>query len=383
MAVQYLSSHQLKRLKEHKYSAQGTSVCEPWMQVFWRWLVEQIPKTWAPNTITLVGLLINILTTLILMFYSPDGKQESPRWAYLLCAVGLFIYQSLDAIDGKQARRTNSNTPLGELFDHGCDALSTVFVMTGCCVALKLGQEPYIFLFEIVVSELCFYMAHWQTYVTGTMKFGLIDVTEGQFTVILIYLFCAIYPAFFDFTLPVLGVPFRYLAVIGSVIPSAIFMVNTTQVILQGGVGKNKSTVAGSSTIFPVVPIGLTLLLQIVIANKSAVFLDHPCLYLVAFGVVTAKVTILVVVATMTRSEMALIDSCFIGPFMLFLNQYFNVLIPEYFLLSVVCVINTYDLLKYSTVVCQEICAYLNIYCFDITSKRAEKEPSSSNGKNQ
>ena len=43
-------------------------------------------------------------------------------------------------------------------------------------------------------------------------------------------------------------------------------------------------------------------------------------------------------VATMTRSEITLIDSWFIGPLMLFLNQYFNVLIPEYFLLSVVCV---------------------------------------------
>ena len=50
---------------------------------------------------------------------------QAPLWAYLLCAVGLFIYQSLDAIDGKQARRTNSSTPLGELFDHGCDSLST------------------------------------------------------------------------------------------------------------------------------------------------------------------------------------------------------------------------------------------------------------------
>ena len=50
---------------------------------------------------------------------------KAPLWAYLLCAVGLFIYQSLDAIDGKQARRTNSSSPLGELFDHGCDSLST------------------------------------------------------------------------------------------------------------------------------------------------------------------------------------------------------------------------------------------------------------------
>lgn len=50
---------------------------------------------------------------------------QAPTWAYLACAIGLFIYQSLDAIDGKQARRTNSSTPLGELFDHGCDSLST------------------------------------------------------------------------------------------------------------------------------------------------------------------------------------------------------------------------------------------------------------------
>lgn len=50
---------------------------------------------------------------------------QAPRWAFLLCAIGLFIYQSLDAIDGKQARRTDSSSPLGELFDHGCDSIST------------------------------------------------------------------------------------------------------------------------------------------------------------------------------------------------------------------------------------------------------------------
>ena len=50
---------------------------------------------------------------------------QLPGWAFLLAGVGLFIYQSLDAIDGKQARRTGSATPLGELFDHGCDSVSS------------------------------------------------------------------------------------------------------------------------------------------------------------------------------------------------------------------------------------------------------------------
>ena len=50
---------------------------------------------------------------------------QVPAWASVLCALGLFLYQSLDAIDGKQARRTHSSSPLGELFDHGCDSIST------------------------------------------------------------------------------------------------------------------------------------------------------------------------------------------------------------------------------------------------------------------
>jgi phosphatidylglycerophosphate synthase len=40
-------------------------------------------------------------------------------YCFFSFGVGLFIYQSLDAIDGKQARRTQTSGPLGELFDHG------------------------------------------------------------------------------------------------------------------------------------------------------------------------------------------------------------------------------------------------------------------------
>jgi phosphatidylglycerophosphate synthase len=43
--------------------------------------------------------------------------------------------QTFDAVDGKQARRTNSSSPLGELFDHGCDALA-------CAVRLFTNFSP-------------------------------------------------------------------------------------------------------------------------------------------------------------------------------------------------------------------------------------------------
>ncbi|KAH3891055.1 choline/ethanolaminephosphotransferase 1-like isoform X1 [Dreissena polymorpha] len=369
MSGELLTTKQIKALKEHKYSAQGSSLCEPVMQIFWKWLVEQIPRTWSPNMITLIGLLMNVVSSAVLMLYNPDGLHESPRWVYVMCASGLFIYQSLDAIDGKQARRTQSNTPLGELFDHGCDSLSTVFVMVGCCISLKLGQEPMVLLFEICASELCFYMAHWQTYVTGTLKFGMIDVTEGQFTVIFIYTICAISPGFFDNTLPVVGVPLRYLCALGSWLPSMYFIFKTSQLILQGGVGKNKSTVAGSSTIFPVLPIGLLLALQVIIANKTSVYVDQPCLYLLSFGFVYSKITNSLVVAHMTKSEMHLLDWSLLGPMMLFMNQYFNSKFNEYILLWIVFIYSLQNWLTYNYNVCREICAHLNIYCFNITEK--------------
>lgn len=38
-----------------------------------------------------------------------------------------------------------------------------------------------------------FYCAHWQTYVSGTLRFGKIDVTEAQYTIIAIQLTSAIF----------------------------------------------------------------------------------------------------------------------------------------------------------------------------------------------
>ena len=62
-----LSGAQLKRLSEHKYSVTNVSLLDPILQPWWGWLVSKVPLWFAPNLITIVGLIINILTTLILI----------------------------------------------------------------------------------------------------------------------------------------------------------------------------------------------------------------------------------------------------------------------------------------------------------------------------
>lgn len=84
--------------------------------------------------------------------HSPEGTSPPPRWTCLLCAFGLFVYQSLDSIDGKQARRTNTSSPLGELFDHGCDSISTVFVALSACVSCQLGHYPNWLFFQVCAN---------------------------------------------------------------------------------------------------------------------------------------------------------------------------------------------------------------------------------------
>ncbi len=39
----------------------------------------------------------------------------------------------------------------------------------------------------VFLAMSAFYTAHWQTYVTGTLKFGTIDVTEAQVAIVIVH----------------------------------------------------------------------------------------------------------------------------------------------------------------------------------------------------
>ncbi|XP_027011017.1 choline/ethanolaminephosphotransferase 1a [Tachysurus fulvidraco] len=364
-----LSRQQLKRLEEHRYSSEGKSLMEPLMQPFWCWLVGRVPLWVAPNLITIIGLALNITTTLILAYHCPTATEQAPTWAYLSCALGLFIYQSLDAIDGKQARRTNSSTPLGELFDHGCDSLSTVFVILGTCIAVQMGTNPDWMFFCCFVGVFMFYCAHWQTYVSGTLRFGIIDVTEVQMFIILVYLLAAVGGSvFWQSVIPVLNIQMKMIPAFLTFLGAIFSCTNYFPVIFTGGRGKNGSTIAGTSVLSPAFHITLVLVLAVLVYKTSAeqLFEKNPCLFVLVFGFGSAKLTNRLVVAHMTKCEMQRSDSAFIAPLLLVINQYFNSFISEHFLLWGALVFSACDLVCYCTGVCEQIATHLNISVFSL-----------------
>jgi hypothetical protein len=44
-----------------------------------------------------------VLNFLTVMWYNPGMDTDCPPWVYASCAIGMFLYQTFDAVDGMQA----------------------------------------------------------------------------------------------------------------------------------------------------------------------------------------------------------------------------------------------------------------------------------------
>jgi len=74
-------------------------------------LVEWLPETLAPNSITLIGLAVPVCAYTIGHYYSPTFScDEVPQWVYLLNAMSLLFYQTMDNMDGKQVAGSFTST---------------------------------------------------------------------------------------------------------------------------------------------------------------------------------------------------------------------------------------------------------------------------------
>ena len=106
--------------------------------------------------ITLTGTVGTWMAVIVFLCYDTSCREVLPLWTYFFMGFAVFMYQTLDAVDGKQARRTGTSGPLGQLFDHGCDAMATpilsLFFMQGMMLGDQ-GERDLTCLFFVFISS--------------------------------------------------------------------------------------------------------------------------------------------------------------------------------------------------------------------------------------
>ncbi|KAH7833412.1 hypothetical protein Vadar_006127 [Vaccinium darrowii] len=188
----YIGAHGISALQRYKYSGVDHSyVAKYVLQPFWSRFVNIFPLWMPPNMITLTGFIFLVISALLSYIYSPQLDTPPPRWVNFAHGLLLFLYQTFDAVDGKQARRTNSSSPLGELFDHGCDALACAFEALAFANTAMCGGRLTFWYW--VISAVPFYLATWEHYFTNTLILPAVNgPTEGLMLIYLVHFFTAI-----------------------------------------------------------------------------------------------------------------------------------------------------------------------------------------------
>ncbi|KAK6949398.1 hypothetical protein Daesc_009473 [Daldinia eschscholtzii] len=175
-----ISDDALIHLKSYKYSAVDKSPISNYiLRPYWNAFVELLPLWLAPNMVTLIGFMFILVNIALLVIFMPDLVGPGPSWLYFSFAFGLFMYQTMDNVDGKQARRTGTSSGLGELFDHGIDSLNCTLGSLLETGAMALGTSK-----SGVFTALCpclpMFFSTWETYHTHTLYLGYFNgPTEG------------------------------------------------------------------------------------------------------------------------------------------------------------------------------------------------------------
>ncbi|KPM40443.1 hypothetical protein AK830_g6088 [Neonectria ditissima] len=172
----YVRQRELPALREYKYSSVDRSLLSKYVlkPFYTHVVIKCFPMSMAPNLITLTGFSFVIANFLTMLWYNPTLDQDCPPWVYYSWALGLFLYQTFDAVDGSQARRTGQSGPLGELFDHGVDALNTSLEVLIFAASQNMGQSWYTV--ATLFASLCtFYVQTWETYHTKTLTLGVVN----------------------------------------------------------------------------------------------------------------------------------------------------------------------------------------------------------------
>lgn len=387
----YIGGHGIKALNNYKYSGVDHSyVAKYVLQPFWAKFVTFFPLWMPPNMITLMGFMFLSLSAVLGYIYSPHLDTAPPRWVNFAHGLLLFLYQTFDAVDGKQARRTNSSSPLGELFDHGCDALACALEALAFASTAMCGRNAFWFW---VISAVPFYFATWEHYFTNTLILPAVNgPTEGLMLIYVAHIFTSIvgsewWAQDFGKSIPLLswvpvingirtsGVVLLFM-ILFAVIPTLTSNVQNVYKVVQSRKG---SMLKALAMLIPFcVLLGVVILWDLM--SPSNLMGNYPHMVVMGTGLAFGFLVGRMILSHLCDEPKGLKTSMCVSLFYLplaianTLTARLNDGIPwidEKWVLLGFCVYTAALYMHFATSVIHEITSALGIYCFRITKKEA------------
>ncbi|XP_028034335.1 ethanolaminephosphotransferase 1 [Bombyx mandarina] len=382
--VRFLSEDKLKGFEKYKYNSVDTSVLSNYvMHPFWNWCVQFCPVWVAPNLLTFMGFLLTVLNFLLFSyydygFYALTGdnatKGRIPPWVWAASAVNLFVAYTLDGIDGKQARRTGTSGPLGELFDHGLDSYSAVLIPT--CLYSIFGRDevsPLRFFFVIWNIFINFYLTHWEKYNTGVMflPWGYDFTMLGSCVLLLVT--SATGPEAWHVPLPgglTPGIVFEFVLYFSAIITSQTVILWNIYKSYRDGTGKMRSF---TEAIRPLVPLVAFLALSTAWAvySPNNIIELGPRLFYVLTGTIFSNINCRLIVSQMSDTRCEALNELLV-PYAAVVAVALCRPVSastELMMLAGLCVASSLAHIYYGTKVVQEMCEHFKIECFHIKPK--------------
>jgi len=379
MNNKYILKEYKENVVNYKYKGIDNSIYYRYiMSPFCEYITSYFPKWLAPNLITTFDFFLNFLYFSIIIYYTKfELNKEVPSWVCFYTIILYNIYMVLDNCDGKQAKRTNSGSPLGLIFDHGVDSCVTFFITIAICHLCYL-QNWYNCLFLWFTITSTFYLNTWEEYITGVLNLPIIHgVSEGTFIIDLIFIISGLYGKnFYSYQLTFINKKlfvsdcFSVLTILGGIIYGLISIINVKQYLNSK---KRNSNIINDLGIYFLL---LGSFIFINIFNNSKLINNFSTFIILTYGLEFSKIVI--------SLQLCHIQSCQYNPYTFFnlfpiiilcSHTLLNIIFKQQFLFDIryliyFCfiwnLISWLHLIYFAT---EELCEILNINRFNLKKK--------------